>query len=673
MKGTLNNGENLQPASFPGRIQSGGSMGTTSQASYRDKLAGSIPGAFAEAFQIDRYMEEDSDDDTSPEACDDSPRILLIRAEKARIRAPWRDALIVKPYGKPLEYHYLLNRLQSLWSPMGKMECSDIGHGFLIVKFHEKEDRNRVLREGPWFVNQRFLTIRMWEPYFCPAKASFSSVAVWLRLPGLPKEFYDPLLIKRAINQIGPLLRVDGITALGVRSQFARFCVQIDLEVPIPSCLWIGKWKQVIQIEGIDKLCFHCGIIGHRRENCPSLQPVEEQPLQQSTGVQEEGFLSDGRNQGNPVAQQEDEGMDGHGPWTLVPPRRSNQYGKKGKATKAINANGNMRTERLKVRSDGKPELNKGNGTGDGACGSRPRSRLVYREKTQLKKGSVTELERGPQTMEWNDIGSEDDTYALKHGMDVEEVPTGMDHIAKPINKSDQGLLPLDQARRNCMDIELETTEMDHTTEPTNVGDRSPTPLGQGPELSGSTPIDRESSFPFTFHPFILKSIADQIVNPNPKGGQENPTEFRQQSPEEHSRQMPSDRDKHDSRNHQSSDEPQPDKLDNRARGGAKGSEGGSNGGSQLGVASTKCAEGHTCSSTNRGRCVQPSKFLASKEITGACSDANSEGTKDLACGSPGTQDKVSGNFGEADQELAKERRPESRRLRQVLADARSG
>lgn len=177
--------------------------GMTDQPSYRDKLAGTIPGAFLEAFQIDESMEEDSDDDMPPEKDDGNLRLLLMCEEKTRIRAPWRDALIMKPYGRPIEYNYLISRLHSLWCPVGRMECSDLGHGFIIVKFHEKEDRNRVLRDGPWFVNQRFLMIHTWKPYFCQAKASFSSVAVWVRLPGLPKEFYDPLLIKRAVRQIG--------------------------------------------------------------------------------------------------------------------------------------------------------------------------------------------------------------------------------------------------------------------------------------------------------------------------------------------------------------------------------------------------------------------------------------------------------------------------------------
>lgn len=44
--------------------QQGRWMPSTNQPSYKEKLAGVIPGAFAEAFHIDECMGEDSDDDT---------------------------------------------------------------------------------------------------------------------------------------------------------------------------------------------------------------------------------------------------------------------------------------------------------------------------------------------------------------------------------------------------------------------------------------------------------------------------------------------------------------------------------------------------------------------------------------------------------------------------------
>ncbi|OWM90184.1 hypothetical protein CDL15_Pgr006505 [Punica granatum] len=51
-------------------------------ASYRDKLAGMLPGAFKQAFQIDHFVEDDSDDDVPPEDDDGQPRVLFTRKEK---------------------------------------------------------------------------------------------------------------------------------------------------------------------------------------------------------------------------------------------------------------------------------------------------------------------------------------------------------------------------------------------------------------------------------------------------------------------------------------------------------------------------------------------------------------------------------------------------------------
>lgn len=116
----------------------------------------------------------------------------------------------------------------------------DIGRGFVTASFQNLEDRTRILRDGPWFLNQRFLSIRRWEPKFDPNRASMKSVAVWIRLSHLPIEFYNPTIIKKAANRIGPLLHVDGLTAMGERANFARLCIQVNFEKPLPSHLKIA-------------------------------------------------------------------------------------------------------------------------------------------------------------------------------------------------------------------------------------------------------------------------------------------------------------------------------------------------------------------------------------------------------------------------------------------------
>ncbi|MBA0724930.1 hypothetical protein Golax_021571 [Gossypium laxum] len=72
--------------------------------------------------------------------------------------------------------------------------------------------------------------MRKWKPNFRAFEASFNSVVVW--------------------------------------GKVSRFCIQVNIEDPLRWFIVIQGRKQMLQYEGIDKVCFSCGRIGHRRESC---------------------------------------------------------------------------------------------------------------------------------------------------------------------------------------------------------------------------------------------------------------------------------------------------------------------------------------------------------------------------------------------------------------------
>ncbi len=92
---------------------------------------------------------------------------------------------------------------------------------------------------------------------------------MWVRLPKLPIEYYEPSLPKKISHAIGPVLRIDAHTKNGARGKFAHLCIHVNLEKPIPMTVYIGqKRMQPIQYKMINQLCFCCGCIGHRKEGC---------------------------------------------------------------------------------------------------------------------------------------------------------------------------------------------------------------------------------------------------------------------------------------------------------------------------------------------------------------------------------------------------------------------
>ncbi|KAF3948626.1 hypothetical protein CMV_025403 [Castanea mollissima] len=220
--------------------------------SYKEKLLGEMPGAFEQAFSFGLNMDTEAEsDDEFPKLPIGEKAVTFSGSTKTRIRAPWTNALIVKVFGKTVGYHFLLSRITSLWKPTGRMDCVDLGNDFFLIKFQAKDDHARVIREGAWFIGGHYLSIRCWEPNFKSSKANLSSVVgVWIRLPKLPIEYYEPFALKEIGEAIGPVLRVDGHTTTESRGRFAWLCVQVNFIESIVKLLKMGGIDQPVQYEG---------------------------------------------------------------------------------------------------------------------------------------------------------------------------------------------------------------------------------------------------------------------------------------------------------------------------------------------------------------------------------------------------------------------------------------
>lgn len=98
-------------------------------------------------------------------------------------------------------------------------------------------------------------------------------------MDSLPIEYYEESVLRDIGRAIGPVLKVDTLTALEAKGRFARLCVQVNLDEPIVKTIRVGGIRQMVQCEGIHSLCFACGRVGHKAEGCPYKiqQPAQTQ------------------------------------------------------------------------------------------------------------------------------------------------------------------------------------------------------------------------------------------------------------------------------------------------------------------------------------------------------------------------------------------------------------
>ena len=231
----------------PGSSTASGGGLVSEAVSYKARLVGEIPGAYAQAFEVNSNVRlDDESDDEVGDLSEGEVAIKLSRQKKHNIRERWAHSLIVKVHGRTVGFHFLHSRIMQIWKPAGRLDCIDLGEDFFLIKFGLIEDYDSVLKGGPWFIGEHYLTLRAWEPYFKPNATACSKVAVWARLPRLPIEFYDMEVLKEIGNAIGPVLRIDATTASGTRGRYARICVQVDIAKPLVRRVFIGRFGQEV-------------------------------------------------------------------------------------------------------------------------------------------------------------------------------------------------------------------------------------------------------------------------------------------------------------------------------------------------------------------------------------------------------------------------------------------
>lgn len=290
--------------------------------SFRDMLtSGKMQGFISHPMCLEDDEANLSDDDEMPVDMIDDPKcpiILLSKEEKKRLRQPWKHALIIKMFNGKIGYMSLIKRLKRKWELKGGLTLTDIGHEYFIARFSLLEDYNHVISQGPWMLDDNYLTIRKWVPNFIPDDLPMRYLTAWVRIPNLSVEYFDKDFLKRLGSKIGKVTRIDHNTALAQRGQFTRLSVELDLTKPLLSKFWLrGKvWK--IQYEGLRMICFKCGKIGHQEERCVD---GGEPTLNDSTEMNVESSI-EAHDIQVPLSPQLDQDF---GSWMMVkkpPPRR---------------------------------------------------------------------------------------------------------------------------------------------------------------------------------------------------------------------------------------------------------------------------------------------------------------------------------------------------------------
>ncbi|KAI0519761.1 hypothetical protein KFK09_007221 [Dendrobium nobile] len=175
-----------------------------------------------------------------------------------------------------------------------KLLGQDISFSILCL-FASMDSLEEVLSGGPWYIGNHIIGMDRWSSSISTESLKGITSPVWIRFPGLPLSCWDEENIPMIASMIRVPMMLDGNSFKWGKREYARCCVQIDLERKHPKGVWIeglhGRTFQQVEYEKLTSLCYQCGRVGHNKNVCPNAVSVldKEKSIQEAKEVLKQG------------------------------------------------------------------------------------------------------------------------------------------------------------------------------------------------------------------------------------------------------------------------------------------------------------------------------------------------------------------------------------------------
>lgn len=156
---------------------------------------------------------------------------------------------------------------------MKDLEIVTMAGGFYLFKFHNYDEGQALLDEGPWFVPGHPLILRRWTEDVVMFRQQLETIPIWVRFPNLNFCFRSSSALSKIASVIGRPICMDHATASGTRFVFARVCIQVGIDAEFPAEIRM-KYKEKTILQRVEYAwkpnpCKTCNTFHHGSNGCP--------------------------------------------------------------------------------------------------------------------------------------------------------------------------------------------------------------------------------------------------------------------------------------------------------------------------------------------------------------------------------------------------------------------
>ena len=149
---------------------------------------------------------------------------------------------------------------------------SHLINGWFSIHFLDEKDAQTIISRT-WVRGRSFMQLIPWYLGFNPVLEAPRSKIIWMKLPGLPLEYWTVKALRAIGNSIGTTKYIDPAIIGSSDKKIAWILVEMDFSGGLPGDIDLirgnRKHRQRIDYWGIPFRCLMCHRTRHLWEHCP--------------------------------------------------------------------------------------------------------------------------------------------------------------------------------------------------------------------------------------------------------------------------------------------------------------------------------------------------------------------------------------------------------------------
>lgn len=222
-------------------------------------------------------------DKVSPpsEAC---PRMNLqffppeVEGETVRVSPPkhvelqgsekWRDCIVGHFVDRKLPFKLVRSIAFNNWRDYGLKDVLANDKGFFFFVFGVEGAYRQISEIGAWHFAGRLMVLQEWHSEMDYENEGLNKLPLWIQLYNVPLQYWTEAGLSYLASAVGKPLYADAMTESTSRISYAKICVEVDAQSPLPHSIDLttstGRMVKVgVKYPWRPLRCVACNIFGH--------------------------------------------------------------------------------------------------------------------------------------------------------------------------------------------------------------------------------------------------------------------------------------------------------------------------------------------------------------------------------------------------------------------------